>query len=57
LKKGIPKQLGRMTNRPTLPWIFKTLENIHWQPHEYDPTGMIGITNNQLTVISFFLPA
>jgi hypothetical protein len=28
LKKALPNQIGRMTNRPTLRWIFQTLENI-----------------------------
>ena len=56
LKQGLPDQLGRMTNRPTLRWIFQLLENIHWQPHESDPAGMIALTDDQLRVISFFPP-
>lgn len=27
LKKGLPDQLGRMTNKPTRRWIFQSLEN------------------------------
>ena len=54
LKQGLPDQLGRMTNRPTLRWIFQLLENIHWQPHDQDPAGMIALTEDQLRVISFF---
>ena len=56
LKQGLPDQLGRMTNRPTLRWIFQLLENIHWQPHDQDPAGMIALTEDQLRVISFFPP-
>ena len=56
LKQGLPDQLGRMTNRPTLRWIFQLLENIHWQPHDQDPAGMITLTEDQLRVISFFPP-
>ena len=56
LKQGLPDQLGRMTNRPTLRWIFQLLENIHWQPHKRDPAGMIALTDDQLRVISFFPP-
>ena len=54
LKQGLPDQLGRMTSRPTLRWIFQLLENIHWQPHDHDPAGMIALTDDQLRVISFF---
>ena len=56
LKQGLPDQLGRMMNRPTLRWIFQLLENIHWQPHDHDPGGMITLTEDQLRVISFFPP-
>jgi hypothetical protein len=56
LKQGLPDQLGRMTNPPTLRWIFQLLENIHWQPHEHDPGGMIALTEDQLWIISFFPP-
>ena len=55
-KQGLPDPLGRMTNRPTLRWVFQLLETLHWQSHERDPPGMISLTDDQLRVIGVFSP-
>ena len=46
---------GRRSSR-LLRWNLPLLENIHWQPHDQDPAGMIALTEDQLRVISFFPP-
>ena len=39
--------LGGVHFSPTR-WIFQLMENIHWQPHEHDPDGMIALTDDHL---------
>ena len=56
LKESLPNQRKRPTSRPTLRWVFQLMENIHWEPCRGDPEGMIGITDLQLKVVSFFPP-
>ena len=33
-KTGIPNQLGKLTNRPTLRWIFQCFQGIHLLVHQ-----------------------
>ena len=56
LQGTLPDQKGRPTNRPTIRWIFQLLENIHWQPHARDPSGLISIRENQLVILGYFPP-
>lgn len=63
VRKGSPGRLEERPPRPARPHDEQTdspldlpVPGEHWQPHADDSTGMIGITDDRLTAISFFPP-
>jgi len=53
---GIKNQLGRLTDRPTLRWIFQCFQSIHI----YSSRGVKQISNinqERLHILKFFPPA
>ena len=52
-KTGIPNQLGKLTNRPTLRWIFQCFQGIHCLIHQ-GVKQVVNLTEERLFTLKFF---
>ena len=50
---GIPNQLGKLTNRPTLRWIFQCFQGIHLLVHQ-GIKQVVNLTKERLLTLKFF---
>ncbi len=52
-KKGIPNQLGKLTERPTLRWIFQCFQGIHLLLHQ-GIKQVVNVTEERFFILKFF---
>ncbi len=52
-KTGIPNQLGKLTARPTLRWIFQCFQGIHLLVHQ-GIKQVVNLTEERLSTLKFF---
>ncbi len=52
-KTGIPNQLGQLTNRPTLRWIFQCFQGIHLLVHQ-GIKQVVNLTEERQLTLNFF---
>ena len=52
-KTGIPNQLGKLTTRPTLRWIFQCFQGIHCLIHQ-GVKQVVNLTEERLFTLKFF---
>ena len=52
-KTGIPNQLGKLTERPTLRWIFQWNQGIHLLIH-LGIKQVVNLTEERLLTLKFF---
>ncbi len=52
-KTGIPNQLGKLTERPTLRWIFQCFQGIHCLIHQ-GVKQVVNLTEERLFTLKFF---
>ena len=52
-KKGIPNQLGKLTNRPTLRWIFQCFQGLHLLVHQ-GIKQVVNLTEERQLTLNFF---
>ena len=52
-KTGIPNQLGKLTNRPTLRWIFQCFQGIHLFVYQ-GIKQVVNLTKERLSTLKFF---
>ena len=52
-KTGIPNQLGKLTARPTLRWIFQCFQGIHLLIHQ-GIKQVVNVTEERLLTLKFF---
>ena len=52
-KMGIPNQLGKLTVRPTLRWIFQCFQGIHCLIHQ-GIKQVVNLTEERLFILKFF---
>lgn len=52
-KTGIPNQLGKLTERPTLRWIFQCFQGIHLLIHQ-GIKQVVNLTEQRLLTLKFF---
>ena len=52
-KTGIPNQLGKLTERPTLRWIFQCFQGIHLLIHQ-GIKQVVNLTEERLFTLKFF---
>jgi len=52
-KMGIPNQLGKLTARPTLRWIFQCFQGIHCLIHQ-GIKQVVNLTEERLFILKFF---
>ena len=50
---GIPNQLRKLTNRPTLRWIFQCFQGIHLLVYQ-GVKQVVNITEERLFILKFF---
>lgn len=53
-KTGIPNQLGKLTARPTLRWIFQCFQGIHLLIHQ-GIQQVVNLSSERLFTLKFFL--
>ncbi|NER06748.1 MAG: hypothetical protein F6K17_31310 [Okeania sp. SIO3C4] len=53
MKTGVKNQLGRLTDRPTLRWIFQCFQSVHVFYHQ-GVKQISNLTNERLHRIKFF---
>ncbi len=53
-KIGIKNQLGKLTERPTLRWIFQSFQGIHLVINR-GKEQIVNLTNERKLILSFFL--
>jgi hypothetical protein len=56
LQSKIPNQLGRLTDRPTLRWLFQCFQSIHVLGVRQS-VEISNLTNQRLSLLKFFPPA
>jgi transposase len=52
-KTGIPNQLGKLTNRPTLRWIFQCFQGIHLFVYQ-GIKQVVNLTEERLSTLKYF---
>ncbi len=52
-KTGIPNQLGKLTARPTLRWIFQCFQGIHLLVHQ-GIKQIVNLTEERQLTLEFF---
>ncbi len=52
-KTGIPNQLGKLTERPTLRWIFQCFQGIHLLIYQ-GIKQVVNLTEERLFTLKFF---
>ena len=52
-KTGLKNQLGKLTERPTLRWIFQCFQGIHWVRLE-GVKQVVNLTEERRFTLSFF---
>ncbi len=52
-KTGIPNQLGKLTDRPTLRWIFQCFQGIHLLVHQ-GMKQVVNLTEERQSTLKFF---
>ncbi len=52
-KTGIPNQLGKLTDRPTLRWIFQCFQGIHLLIYQ-GIKQVVNLTKQRLLILKFF---
>ena len=52
-KTGIPNQLGKLTDRPTLRWIFQCFQGIHLLIYQ-GIKQVVNLTEQRLLILKFF---